>query len=484
MRESFSTLIIDNNPALADLKLSWKTAEYTAVDGLGPMRSLNEAGDSIIAVAKVEDDGTTIIGSGVMVGPGLLLTATHILEEFPRDGKGLVFLTFLPHAVRAWLPHDLMTVSGKSDIDESRRKVSDLSLVSCTLNSVAHQDISLNLAPMQVSLPLIGERLWAFGFRHQLIDNGAASIIPFVSSGIVTAAFPNGRGERMPSSCFEVNMDTLGGMSGGPVFNSDGYLVGIVSSSFEGGPSYITLIWEALRFSVRGTIPKLLIQDRINLLQAKNMGLAKINGKVSRKIWGDVVLTLSDDEMRLFVDSSDPFLIEKNKMAFDHDQLDKFIENYGSALEETAAHATIESLKILPPPSMQRFLIASGVPSECLDSIQNFSVEVFEGVEDYEIISTEKTDDSKLMIKYFYDLRIVIWTIEVPEKFYHLHEMEFHKHFMNTTIENGVATMEILQRCYFIADMAFDQDQEEFLETSIIWSAVKLPTKRGKLSQA
>lgn len=318
---TYSTLITHNNPALAELKLSWVTAEFTAEDGIGSMRSLHEAGDSIVAVAKMEDEGFTIIGSGVMVGPGLLLTATHVLDEFPREGGGPVFLTFLPHAARAWLPHDLMTVSGQSDVDESRRKVSDVSLVSCTLNSAEHQDFPLMLVPMQVALPLIGERLWAFGYRHQLIDNGTASISPIVSSGLVTAAFPHGRGERMPSPCFEVNMDTLGGMSGGPVVNSDGYLVGIVSSSFEGGPSYITLIWDALRFSVKGTIPKLSTRNEIHLLHANKLGLARIKGKVNRKPWGDVVLTMSEKEMSLFVDSSPSSVFENQKTALNTDQL-------------------------------------------------------------------------------------------------------------------------------------------------------------------
>ena len=480
---SYSALITHENPALAELKLSWATAEFTDDDGIGSMSSLHEAGDSIVAVAKMEEEGFTIIGSGVMVGPGLLLTATHVLDEFPRDGGGPVFLTFLPHTARAWLPHDHMTASGKSDVDETRRKVSDVSLVSCTLNSAEHKDFPLMLAPMQVALPLIGERLWAFGYRHQLIDNGAASISPIVSSGLVTAAFPHGRGERMPSPCFEVNMDTIGGMSGGPVVNSDGYLVGIVSSSLEGGPSYITLIWDALRFSVKGTIPKLSISNEIHLLQANRLGLVKIKGKVVRKTWGDVVFTMSDEEMNLFVDSSPPSLFEEQKTTLNSDELDDFIERWGYDIEKAAAHAAIKSLNTLSLPSMHLFLKASGVPQECLIPIQNFFVEDFEGVEDPEIISAEKIDNSKLIIKYFFNLLTVVWTIEVPEESYHLSEIEFHKHFMNIAVDKGVATMEIMQCCYFKANMTFDQEQEDFLDTSIFWSAVKLPKKGGNLEK-
>jgi hypothetical protein len=60
------------------------TADSLALseDGIGPMGSLHEAGDSLVAVAQFGDDGITILDSGVMVGPGLVLTATHVLDEF------------------------------------------------------------------------------------------------------------------------------------------------------------------------------------------------------------------------------------------------------------------------------------------------------------------------------------------------------------------------------------------------------------------
>jgi hypothetical protein len=187
-----AVLITAYNLALSELALSWQTAEYSAEDGIGPMGSLHEAGDSLVAVAQFGDDGITILGSGVMVGPGLVLTATHVLDEFPSDGSGPVFLTFLPNGTRAWLPRDRMTGSGPSQFDERRKVVSDISLVSCTLNSATHADRPLMLAPMEVALPLVGDRLWAMGFRHQGIDDGAAILTPLVTSGLVTAAFRKG----------------------------------------------------------------------------------------------------------------------------------------------------------------------------------------------------------------------------------------------------------------------------------------------------
>jgi len=40
---SHTVLITSDNPTLADLELSWGTIEYTAEDGIGPLRSLHEA---------------------------------------------------------------------------------------------------------------------------------------------------------------------------------------------------------------------------------------------------------------------------------------------------------------------------------------------------------------------------------------------------------------------------------------------------------
>jgi len=239
-RKTHSVLITEDNPALATLRRSWGTAVYSNEDGIGPMGSLHEAGDAVVAIAQLNDSETTILGSGVMIGPGLLITATHVLDEFPRAGPPPAFLTFLPGAARAWLPHDRSTASGPSSFGEDREKISDLTLLSCTLNSDAHERYPLTLAPLKVGLPLVGERLWAFGYRHGGIGNGISSVTPLVTSGTITAAFPHGRGERMPASCIEVEMDTKGGMSGGPVVNADGDLVGIVSSSIEGGPTYVT----------------------------------------------------------------------------------------------------------------------------------------------------------------------------------------------------------------------------------------------------
>ena len=85
---TYSVLITAANLKLASLKKSWVTAAFTAEDGMGPMDSLHQAGDSIVAIATMTAEGLMAIGSGVMVGPGLMLCTTHVLDEFSKDGEG------------------------------------------------------------------------------------------------------------------------------------------------------------------------------------------------------------------------------------------------------------------------------------------------------------------------------------------------------------------------------------------------------------
>lgn len=469
-----AALITGPNPELSDLALSWTTAEYTAEDGIGPMGSLHEAGDSLVAVARFGDDGTTVVGSGVMVGPGLLLTATHVLDEFLSDGSGPVFLTFLPNGTRAWLPFDLMTVSRLSQFDGRRKVVSDISLVSCTLNSTAHPDRPMMLAPMEVALPLVGSRLWAMGFRHQRIQDGAALLTPLITSGLVAAAFPKGRGERMASPRFEVEMDTPGGMSGGPVVNADGHLVGIVSSSLAGGPTHVTLIWEALRFRVKSSIPKLSKNESVSLLGASALGFAKLKGRVQRDPFGEITLELSPDEMKLLTESvTASEICARKPSALDADQLEVFLGTWGSDMEAAALQGALQALTQLSLPAMRDILEPSGVPVEHLDAIRGFSVKDFDGLDDISVVLIEEIDDRCFRLEFHIFVRAVIWTVEMVEDFTRQNATQLDVYFFDRWTESGVTNLTIAQHLYFKGSMIFNRASELFESATITHSAIK-----------
>lgn len=470
--------ITDDNPALSTLRLSWATTIYSEEDGIGPMGSLHEAGDALVALALIEDSGPTILGSGVMIGPGLVVAATHVLEEFTARNSDPVLLTFLPNGTRAWLPRERSTVTGPSVFGANRRIVSDISLLSCTLNSDAHEYHPLTLAPVQISLPLIGERLWAFGYRHEALKDGAAQITPLVTSGVVTAVFPQGRGERMPSVCIEVAMDAKGGMSGGPVVNSNGDLVGIVSSSFDGGPCYVTLIWEALRIKVSSRLTSLAQRDEIDLFSARALGLVKLKGLVTRSKRGNITMRLTAPEVELMVLSADPSamtLPPPGSRPLVGMQLEKFEERWLPAVETAAANTALACLEMLDPLMVRGFLSASDVPQACLSPIRKFTVEDSDGLEDPDIQHVREDTDGTLAIDFAFDLLTVLWTIEVPTSDYLTLVDDYDAHFMNITVNGPTVSMVLLQRCHFQATLTFDPEEEEFTRASITFSGVIRP---------
>lgn len=415
-----------------------------------------------------------------MVAPGLLLTATHVLDEFPVHGAGPVFLTFLPDGTRAWLPIDVTTLSGPSAFAEDRKVISDLSLVSCTLNSDARADAPFHLAPMKIGLPLIGDRLWAIGFRHQAIDeDGAARISPMISSGRVTGAFPQGRGERMASPCFEIAMETIGGMSGGAVVNEDGELVGIVSSSLEGGPSFMTLIWDALRMRVKGPIPRLARYATVTLLGAQEQGLAKLKGDVDRNPWGEVSLRLSAPEASLMAASLPPsaFSDDDNRRGLTSDEREAFLEDHAAAFEDLATEAAVTFLMRLPRERLGDFLSAADVPAELHGGIEDWSVEDFEGLEDLTLISAREAPSGDIELEFFFEMQTYVWTFETSKGFHDAHAAALPDHFINIEVEDDRARMDLVQRAYFRGTVVFDPKAETFGEVSLFSSAIYGPSR-------
>ena len=269
-------------------------------------------------------------------------------------------------------------------------------------------------------------------------------------------------------------METFGGMSGGAVVNANGFLVGIVSSSWDGGPSYMTLIWDAVRLRVKGPVPKLQNVDRVSLLGARALGLAKIKGNVDRDPFGEVSIKLSDAEMELMTASLPPeHVAEVPTPALDDDQLEEFLERRGADLEEAVLAGTLRTLNRQSLPSARGFLEGSDVPAECLAAVIGFSVEDFDGLEDITVTSTEVIDEARFLVRYYIDLPRLIWTVEMEAVFADANAALVDAFFFNRQVTDGRATMDLVQRRYFRGSAIFDREAEVFTNATTTLSAIK-----------
>ena len=234
----------------------------------------------------------------------------------------------------------------------------------------------------------------------------------------------------MPAPCIEVAMDTFGGMSGGPVVNDSGNVIGVVSSSFDGGPSYVTLLWDVMRHSINLTAPWLQ-RGKVSLLSLQDLGLVKLKGNVKRSRFGNVVMSFTAEESKQLIDAVGPARISPTNIALDDEQLDTFMDDHSRDIDEALSQAAIDYLSSVPVSTACSFLRSNEVPDTCLESISSFDVEDFEGIEDLSLISNTRIEEADILFICEFELRTVIWTVSVPTSVYVANTTSFDAYFMN-----------------------------------------------------
>ena len=222
-------------------------------------RDLSVFAGSQLMLLFNEGDITSVTGGAIMIAPGTALCATHVISDYTKalvagTAKCLA-IGCIPEGLQLWKVRHLTTIGN-----------TDLTLLSMEPASAIPSDRTYYQAEITTRLPSIGEQLTLAGFLPDS-DNCSpeeefqiASIRGrlTISKGVVTAIYPISRDACvLPWPVVEVDCSTWGGMSGGPVFDSSGRLVGILCSSFgTEGPSYCSLLWPALGARLLGNWPR------------------------------------------------------------------------------------------------------------------------------------------------------------------------------------------------------------------------------------
>jgi hypothetical protein len=207
---------------------------------------------SVLLELQVFDGDTLFVhGSAVLVAPGVALAARHVIEPVwsrlcVEGGASLSCGSITSSQLMMWHCRRVTFVAN-----------SDLAVLVLSYASELPPENIFRMAVITTRLPKVGEQVSMVGFT------AAKEGFPFeplgasaqghvrVSVGEITQRYPSGRDKVMvPWPAIEIASSASGGMSGGPVFDQHGLLLGIVSTSLGAedhvGPSYVSLLWPAL----------------------------------------------------------------------------------------------------------------------------------------------------------------------------------------------------------------------------------------------
>lgn len=220
---------------------------------------------AVVAIHFGEPESQRVMGSGVFVAPGVVMTARHVIEPeqdvLIAGHLEIICTGILSAGLTIWRCHSA-TLIGNADF------------AFLMVSSGSALPRVLRQATLTTRMPKVGERLYIAGIRHLSAGpvpiDATLKLSMMVGQGLVTARYERARDRViLPSPCVEVDCPALGGMSGGPAFDENGFLIGLITSSLEGdgnGPTFLSLSWPALIEPITPCWPSGLYKSPISLL--------------------------------------------------------------------------------------------------------------------------------------------------------------------------------------------------------------------------
>lgn len=219
-------------------------------------------------------------GTATIIAPNLLMTAKHVVEDFYlRFDKSRIATPEIGRSINLNATFNIVAIQilerGKKGALWEVRKIylSSTTDIAFLLISPASKEAlayEWKIPVIDFSPPKEGTRVDCFGFRESRVKLKESELewfdIPTHATGIVKEIHHEYRDKsRINFPCFQTNARFDGGMSGGPVIDESGALIGVISSNLppedETGEhiSYVALIWPSLLTPIDITVEGLII---------------------------------------------------------------------------------------------------------------------------------------------------------------------------------------------------------------------------------
>ncbi len=207
------------------------------VDGWGTFLTADHVIEFAREHPKSASTWTEISHSSNGDHPILFLGAGLIIGTINLPQEAFASVNYIVSAMRE-KNNPLASLRGRTEPENS----ADLAVMTAIIRPEPQRMPQPHFVPVRGSgwHPSIGDIVLAIGFPElecQQLDKHSQKILlsegMYGAYGHITAIHPQGRDMSNPTPVFEVECNWPSGMSGGPVFNSSGEVVGIVSRSLS-----------------------------------------------------------------------------------------------------------------------------------------------------------------------------------------------------------------------------------------------------------
>lgn len=213
-------------------------------------------GTSAVLAVCANGPDRAIFGSAFMVGPGIALTANHVIEQYRDIGRvpdeSMVLLAPKGDELQIWGVREISMHAG-----------ADVAALLVEQRFQPRGELEVDILELTTRCPLPGELVGAMGYVAQAprfaIDGDLRATFHLATG--IAGDFYESRGQMSPGPSFASNLAIVGGMSGGPIFDAQGRVAALCGTSIPPDPdhpdytSFGQLLWQVLVEELRPSWP-------------------------------------------------------------------------------------------------------------------------------------------------------------------------------------------------------------------------------------